>query len=527
MKFKLNKTNFLLFLILALLLLSPAGNVATTTRTGRPLQIFEVTSSHLLSIRRENLAAILNHPSARDLPVYIISIVGDYRKGKSFMLNILLQSARETAAGLPATDWITSNGTFFTPATGFSSRGGRTRDTKGILMWSEPILFTHPATGRQVALLFMDTQGMFDHATSQQVNTQLFALSTLTSSVQVYNQMGSLSEYDIDHLATFSRYALAALQHSQDVNNPGVENPAAAKFDRLVVLLRDWRFPQDLAYGPVGGAELINELLDQNLDGSGSGETIEELSQTRQILRSAFKTIDCHLLPEPGEKIKRYTSNGTSSYAVEANPDFLRHTADFVSSLLDPSVMPSAGGATGSQLLSKLSDYWSISESDKLGTPRSLVDLMIQQADDAAVARARQLFSLTEPNNEALKNIPYRSELAAKLDTRVSEIMRETGNRPVVGNVLTQLSDKVKERYDTIQDAERARREAERKQREAEEREAELRRQQEELRRQQEERDRQWRRQQEELRWQREREARLRREWEEARRRNSNNCTIL
>lgn len=71
--------------------------------------------------------------------------------------------------------------------TSFPWRGGYERQTTGIWMWSEPfILHAHAGSDKQdIAVLLMDTQGMFDNQTSMLLTTQIFGLSTLVSSFQV------------------------------------------------------------------------------------------------------------------------------------------------------------------------------------------------------------------------------------------------------------------------------------------------------------------------------------------------------
>lgn len=101
------------------------------------------------------------------------------------------------------------------PLTGFSWRGGCERETTGILAWSEVFVvekpdgskvghghthtlkhtYTHTAgvlrfqlsylSVLQVAVLLVDTQGVFDSQSTIKDCATLFALSTMTSSVQV------------------------------------------------------------------------------------------------------------------------------------------------------------------------------------------------------------------------------------------------------------------------------------------------------------------------------------------------------
>jgi atlastin len=68
----------------------------------------------------------------------------------------------------------------------FDWRGGTNRNTTGIWMWSDPY-FLPRSSGEEVAVLLVDTQGMFDHETTMGLTTAIFGLSTLLSSYQIYN----------------------------------------------------------------------------------------------------------------------------------------------------------------------------------------------------------------------------------------------------------------------------------------------------------------------------------------------------
>lgn len=67
----------------------------------------------------------------------------------------------------------------------FAWRGGYERMTTGIWMWSEPFIIHSPTYGEDIAVLLMDTQGMFDNVTGMTLTAQIFGFSTLVSSYQV------------------------------------------------------------------------------------------------------------------------------------------------------------------------------------------------------------------------------------------------------------------------------------------------------------------------------------------------------
>jgi atlastin len=79
-------------------------------------------------------------------------------------------------------------------------------------MWSEPFIRPTSATnGEPIAILLMDTQGMFDNETTMTLTAQIFGLSTLVSSFQIYNVDKRIQEDNLQHLALFSEYGRMAL----------------------------------------------------------------------------------------------------------------------------------------------------------------------------------------------------------------------------------------------------------------------------------------------------------------------------
>lgn len=82
---------------------------------------------------------------------------------------------------------------------GFTWRGGSERETTGILMWSEVFKATLE-NGDKVAILLLDTQGTFDSESTVKDCATVFALSTLLSSIQIYNLQSNVQEDDLQHL---------------------------------------------------------------------------------------------------------------------------------------------------------------------------------------------------------------------------------------------------------------------------------------------------------------------------------------
>lgn len=85
------------------------------------------------------------------------------------------------------------------PLKGFKWQCGSTRITTGINMWSD--VFLHdPTDGQKMAIVLMDTQGLFDHKTTNVNGSRIFCLSTLISSMQIYNIFNRVEENQLQYL---------------------------------------------------------------------------------------------------------------------------------------------------------------------------------------------------------------------------------------------------------------------------------------------------------------------------------------
>jgi hypothetical protein len=113
--------------------------------------------------------------SAIDGPLSIIAVVGQYRTGKSFLLNRILLGRND----------------------GFAVGSTVNACTKGLWIWSEP-LRAIAADGTAVNLLIIDTEGLNSMEAGTKHDCIIFALALLTSSFFLYNSVGTISESAID-----------------------------------------------------------------------------------------------------------------------------------------------------------------------------------------------------------------------------------------------------------------------------------------------------------------------------------------
>jgi atlastin len=196
-----------------------------------PLQIIQTSDSEedCFVLKQENLDAIIGKIPP-DMKVAVVAVVGAFRTGKSFLLNLFLRYLRSSQDSDLSQAWMLSEGEELLEGNmneggwsvvdsdairkemSFAWRGGQQRQTTGIWMWSEPFIRTTSATNSEkLAVLLMDTQGMFDNETTMTLTAQIFGLSTLVSSFQIYNVDKRIQEDNLQHLALFSEYGRMAL----------------------------------------------------------------------------------------------------------------------------------------------------------------------------------------------------------------------------------------------------------------------------------------------------------------------------
>jgi len=184
----------------------------------QPLQIVSTgeDEENAFNFNEENLESILSKipPNTK---VAVLSVVGAFRTGKSFLLTFFLRYLRYGNVDDLSLNWMTEHpdsagdSDNLSNTEGFKWRGGQERQTTGIWMWSEPFIRKVSHCPESIAIVLMDTQGMFDNEATMSLTARIFGLSTLVSSFQVYNIDKRLQEDNLQHLALFSEYGRMAL----------------------------------------------------------------------------------------------------------------------------------------------------------------------------------------------------------------------------------------------------------------------------------------------------------------------------
>ncbi|KAM9601032.1 atlastin-2 isoform 2-T2 [Trichechus inunguis] len=325
---------------------------------------------HNFELDEEALEQILLQEHIRDLNIVVVSVAGAFRKGKSFLLDFMLRYMYNK----DSQSWI---GGHNEPLTGFTWRGGCERETTGIQVWNEVFVIDRP-DGTKVAVLLMDTQGAFDSQSTIKDCATVFALSTMTSSVQVYNLSQNIQEDDLQHLQLFTEYGRLAMEEIY-------QKP----FQTLMFLIRDWSYPYEHSYGLEGGKQFLEKRLQVKQNQH------EELQNVRKHIHNCFSNLGCFLLPHPGLKVA--TNPSFDGRLKDIDEDFKRELRNLVPLLLAPENLVekeiSGSKVTCRDLVEYFKAYIKIYQGEELPHPKSMLQATAEANNLAAVAGARDTYS--------------------------------------------------------------------------------------------------------------------------------------
>jgi atlastin len=302
--------------------------------------VFLDSETNEVRVDTEALNIISQHIQGLDADrVAIVSVMGAYRTGKSFLLDLFLrylrhnesQSSSSDASGCPTTpsdsaipEWLKSGGDIIseghadtTDLAGFQWRGGMDKVTEGLWLWSHPFILRGRSDGQNLAVLLMDSQGAFDSKMTKEQSATIFGLTAVLSSLQIYNVSMQLQEDKIESLHYFMECAnscvryLTAEQESADDEKTSIVAPTI--FQHLQFLVRDW--PNYEAGWDIQQCRTqMAAHLSQHMDSAREGSTPESL-------KKMFEEISCFMLPHPGLQISKVGWNGSIS---DLDPEFIR-----------------------------------------------------------------------------------------------------------------------------------------------------------------------------------------------------------
>ena len=399
---------------------------------GKPIPIVIVNEDHSFSLDHDAISSVLLQTEIADLPVVVISVAGAFRKGKSFLLNFLLRYLHK----YDHENWV---GEADEELSGFSWCGGSDRVTTGILMWST-VFQLHLPTGEKVAVVLMDTQGAFDSSSTVKDCATIFALSTMTSSVQVYNLSQNIQEDDFQHLELFTEYGRLALEDSN-----------VKPFQSLVFLVRDWSYPYEYHYGLTGGCQLLDKRLEL------SQKQHAELQRVRTHIRSCFDDLSCFLMPHPGLAVA--TNPNFKGALKDITPEFKEYISQFAPYLLASGQLRTkqinGSTITCSELVEYFRSYIKIYDGENLPEPKTMLQATAEANNLSAVAKSRELYTTSmeeicgggcpfvNPNTLEEKHLEYYDKSLESFDST-----RKMGGEEFSVQYREKLANELNELYE-------------------------------------------------------------------------------
>ncbi|KAL7014862.1 hypothetical protein ACKWTF_016156 [Chironomus riparius] len=354
--------------------MEPAYKDKPHCMNGYPLNVLKFSDDDKIIIQNEELKEMLQHPKVKFRKIVPFSIIGAYRKGKSFLLDYCLRYLYAHYSSINCPNLINPDnwmGAKDEPLRGFSWRSGATRDTTGIIVWSDVFLHNCEMTGEKIAIIVMDTQGLFDTLTTATGNSRIFALGTLISSIQVLNLSGVVQEDQLQYLQFATEFAKFAAADKNQLN--------AKPFQNLMFLVRDWVNWKDHDYGLEGGSTYLNTFLEIK------PHQKDELKSVRQFIKESFEELTCSLLPHPGDRVignKKNQQMYDGNWG-EMDEEFVKELAILIDHLLKPERLVlkkvNQNKLQAAEYFGYLDEYFHLFQSEEIPEAKTIYEITVDK----------------------------------------------------------------------------------------------------------------------------------------------------
>lgn len=244
-------------------------------------------------------------------------------------------------------------------------------------MWSDVFMHDY-SDGRKIAIILMDTQGTFDSRSTVKDCATVFALSTMLSSVLIYNLSQNIQEDDLQHLQLFTEYGRLAKADT-----------GATPFQKLMFLVRDWSFPYEAEYGPDGGDKILKNRLEVHEKQHPDHQSL------RKHIRACFDEIGCFLMPHPGLNVATNPKfNGSLS---DISSEFKTGLLELIPLLLAPEnlIVKEINGQVVKtrDLFQYFVSYLNIFKSDDMPEPKTMLRATAEANNLNAVSTAKDIYT--------------------------------------------------------------------------------------------------------------------------------------
>ena len=208
----------------------------------------------------------------------IISLVGKYRTGKSFLLNKVILNSNKNS--------------------GFNVGPTIKPCTKGIWIWSDPIIIKNKYCNESFPCFIIDTEGLGAYDEEINQDTKIYLIAILISSLFIYNSFGPIDEPAIETLSF-----IINLGKTIKLNKNSKENDSEMElieyFPSLFWLLRDFSLKLEDKNGNEITSKEYLEIALENIN--GNSEVIQQKNMIRELIKNYFPDRDCFTMIRPVE----------------------------------------------------------------------------------------------------------------------------------------------------------------------------------------------------------------------------------
>lgn len=338
----------------------------------------DIFHTPMVLIDNDSGKPMCNHETLSELSkiektLNIVSVVGTFRSGKSFLLNKL--SLIDTGEGFK---------------TGHTTR----RVTKGIWVLCRP----HPKQEDQV-LVLLDTEGIDDPEAVQILDGSVFILTTLLSSTLVYNTTGNFDRAAIHKFEFLAGFKTSIIVAGTDMDDSILD----FFFPTFILSLRDVTLE-------------VTKESDQFLEDClvlrrGITDSIRNYNHPRQLIRRYYKRRKCFIFKKPTKtKNLRDLMKIPESELKEEFQETLNAFRDYVFSC-PPKTLKCGRGINGRMFSTLLVSYVNSINDGQPPNIQAAMQTMADVENTHAIEKAAAFYNKEMKQKLAVHNAPNDSGL--------------------------------------------------------------------------------------------------------------------
>ncbi len=249
-----------------------------------------------------------------DHKVCILSVLGETRTGKSFLMTWILKYLEAHLGSEPFSKkdevWYSKLGKLCRGSGSFHWDHGARRTTVGMWMWPKPFFVTREDSSK-VAILLIDTQGMNDNKSEQTIQASVFQLTAMMSSYIVYSINYQIDDNNIGQIARFTDFATRAL--GLDEVEHGGGNMQNKPFQNIDFFVRNFQHADLDIDDDSDILRIESETTEYFHDTLFSDNVSITFRKSRDRMYNKFQKINCYTVPHPGSRMTKKKFEGDLS----------------------------------------------------------------------------------------------------------------------------------------------------------------------------------------------------------------------